>query len=71
MARTFNADYYGQKTYDAGDMETCYDCHNGPNGLGTSGCLRIRSDSHIRRVFRWVFFENAQPNSAIPKIVET
>jgi hypothetical protein len=32
MARTFNADDYGTKTYNAGDMVTCYDCHNGPNG---------------------------------------
>jgi hypothetical protein len=32
MARTFNADHYGTKTYDAGDMVPCYDCHNRPNG---------------------------------------
>jgi hypothetical protein len=32
MARTFNADDYGTKTYNAGNMVTCYDCHNGPNG---------------------------------------
>ena len=34
MARTFNADDYGTKTYKAGDVVTCYDCHNGPNGGG-------------------------------------
>jgi hypothetical protein len=32
MARTFNADDYGTKTYNAGDMVTCYGCHNGPDG---------------------------------------
>jgi hypothetical protein len=32
MARSFNADDYGTKTYKAGDKVTCYDCHNGPNG---------------------------------------
>jgi len=32
MARTFNADDYGTKTYNAGDMVTCYDCHDGPGG---------------------------------------
>jgi len=32
MARTLNAGEYGTKTYKAGDMVTCYDCHNGPNG---------------------------------------
>jgi len=32
MARTFNAGNYDTKTYDAGDMVSCYDCHNGPNG---------------------------------------
>jgi hypothetical protein len=32
MARSFQADDYGTKTYNAGDTVTCYDCHNGPNG---------------------------------------
>jgi len=32
MARSFNAGDYGQKNYKTGDIVTCYDCHNGPNG---------------------------------------
>jgi hypothetical protein len=32
MARSFNTDDNGQKTYKAGDTVSCYDCHNGPNG---------------------------------------
>jgi hypothetical protein len=32
MARSLNAGEYGQKNYKAGDVVSCYDCHNGPNG---------------------------------------
>jgi hypothetical protein len=32
MVRSFDAGDYGTKTYKAGEMVTCYDCHNGPDG---------------------------------------
>ena len=32
VARTFNVDDGGSKTFPAGHQFNCYDCHNGPNG---------------------------------------
>jgi len=32
VARTFNLDDGGSKTFPAGHQFNCYDCHNGPNG---------------------------------------
>ena len=32
MARSFTTDDGGHKTYNSGDMVSCYDCHNGPGG---------------------------------------
>jgi len=32
VARTFNVDDGGTKTFPAGHQFNCYDCHNGPNG---------------------------------------
>ena len=32
MTRSLNAGEYGQKNYKSGDVVSCYDCHNGPNG---------------------------------------
>lgn len=31
-ARSFNTDDGGHKSYNSGDMVSCYDCHNGPGG---------------------------------------
>ncbi len=32
IAKTFNAGDFGTKTFPAGHMISCYDCHNGPGG---------------------------------------
>lgn len=32
VARKFNAEDFGTKTFPAGHRFSCYDCHNGPNG---------------------------------------
>ncbi len=32
VARTFNTDDGGKKSFPAGHQFSCYDCHNGPNG---------------------------------------
>lgn len=32
VQKTFNADDFGTKTFPAGHMISCYDCHNGPGG---------------------------------------
>ena len=34
VARTFNTDDGGKKSFPAGHQFNCYDCHNGPNGGG-------------------------------------
>lgn len=33
-ARSFDAGDFGPRSYKAGDVVGCYDCHNGPNGGG-------------------------------------
>jgi cytochrome c553 len=32
VARTFNVEDGGSKTFPSGHQFNCYDCHNGPNG---------------------------------------